>query len=168
MNFPEVESGGNGKDLLKMKGGDTVTGIFRGDPHIFRQHWDGGRSYLCQGKDQCDFCKNGDKPKFRFAINFLVKEGNGYVAKIFEQSYGTYLDLKALHESGYKLESTVVQIKRVGDDKNTTRYSLIPSPKQPGDLKKLDEVPLHNLSNKETNAASAGGETLAGEDDIPF
>lgn len=168
MNFPEVESGTGGKDIVKLKGGDVIAGIFKGNPHIFRQHWENGRSQTCAGQDVCDRCKAGDKPKFRFAINFVIKDGNGYVAKVFEQSYGTYLDMKELHKE-YNLEKTVVQIKRMGDDKNNTRYTILPLKSQPKDFSIFDKVPLIDVKAKVngTGESSASGSEM-NDDDIPF
>ena len=176
MKFPEVGKGnGNGNGLgsgvfLKLKDGDKVQGIFVGDPSIFRQHWIGGRSSQCMGKAECEHCKGGDKPKFRFRINFLTKVDGVWVAKVFENAYGMYLDLKEMHESSYDLPSTLVTLSRTGE-KTDTRYRVLPVKDNGGlksdQLKKLAGIPLNDLSGKSDTPAEAEGEQDANED-IPF
>lgn len=155
MKFPDL--GGNNSSgraagvFIKMKDGDRLQGIFKGDPHIFRQHWVSGRSHLCTGKDQCEHCKAGDKPKFRFRINFIVREDGVPVAKIFEQGYGVYKDLKEMHENSYELPETLVSISRSGEGTNT-RYTIMPVKNngglKPAEFKNFDKIPLNQLSDK--------------------
>lgn len=172
MKFPEVGGGkgdggpGNGT-FLKLKDGDKVTGVFMGDPAIFRQHWIGGRSAPCQGKAECEHCKTGDKAKFRFRINMITKIDGVYVAKVFENGYGMYLDLKELHESAYDLPTTVVILSRSGEGTDT-RYRVLPAKNNGGlkaeDFKKLANIPLNKLT-EEPEAPETAPET---SDDIPF
>ena len=120
---PEGEGGAT---FLKLKDGESIKGVFRGDPFDFQSHWKGG-SVACTGAD-CDFCAKGEEPSFRFRINFVVKENGAYVAKLWEQGWRVYESLQGLDASGYNLEETPVQISRRGSDKNNTTYNVLPVP----------------------------------------
>src|SRR5687768_5022416 len=114
---------------LKLGDGEKVRGIFRGNPHTFKVHWTGNASVPCQGKDACDLCAKGDRPKFRFKVNIIVKDGTAYVAKVFEQGFRTYDAMRNLHaelkEQGLGLDKVVVTISRNGSKQDTT-YSILP------------------------------------------
>lgn len=174
MKFPEIGGGqGGGKNaglFVKLKDGERVMGVFRGDPSIFRQHWVDGRSSLCIGKAEgCERCAAGEKPKFRFRLNFLTKEDGIWIAKIFEGNYGTYKDLKEIHENNYSLPETLVTVSRSGEKQNT-RYVIMPV-KNNGNLKaadfqKLDKIPLNELSESPSTEAEA--EEGDANEDVPF
>lgn len=176
MNFPDVGShrGGNGGPgsgvFLRLKDGDRIQGIFRGDPSIFRQHWVGGRSALCEGKATCEHCKAGDKPKFRFRINFLTKIDGVWMPKVFEQGYGTYLDLKEMHEGSYDLQVTLVTLSRTGEGTDT-RYRVLPVKANGGlkeaDFKKIAAIPLNEL-REESQASAPAPEEQDANEDVPF
>lgn len=166
MKFPDAgggkgSSGGGGGTFLKLKDGDRIKGVFRGDPAIFRQHFIKAdmKSYLCPGKADCSHCKAGDKSKFRFRLNFLTQEDNVWVAKVFEQGYGTYLELKEMHESEYDLPSSCVILSRSGEGTDT-RYRVTPAKNNggmtPADFKKLDAIPLNDLTGNGVAPEEAG------------
>lgn len=150
MKFPSVGGEGSQAGLfVRLKSGEKVLGVFRGEPKIFRQHWVGGRSSVCVGKDTCELCQAADKPAFRFRLNFLTRTDGIWMAKIFEQGYGVYQDLKALHEADYNLEETMVSITRVGEGKDT-RYGIIPmrgnASMTPEHFQALAKIPLNDLT----------------------
>lgn len=157
----------NSGNFMKLEDGQRVKGVFRGDPKIFRTHWIGGRSHLCTGRDTCEHCKAGDKSKFRFLINFVSKVDGVWMAKVFEQGYGVYKDLKEMHENDYDLENTCITLSRSGKGTDT-RYSIIPTKNngdlKPADFKALGAVPLNPLSD------DAAGDTEASDadEDAPF
>lgn len=165
MKFPDI--GGSGgvakKDRLSLKDGESARGVFRGDPHPFRQHWINNQSSFCPGKGgDCPLCASGDKSAFRFRINFVFQENGAWVAKVWEQGWKTYADLKSLHESDYDLEKTVVKVSRRGSGKNDTSYSILPVPNgvlNAADIKAVAAVSLHDLSPREKSEAE--------EDDTP-
>jgi hypothetical protein len=177
MNFPDVGNSKSGSGpssglFIKLKGGEKVQGVFMGDPHIFRVHWVGGRSSLCQGKESCENCKAGDKAKFRFRLNFLTKVDAVWQAKVFEQSYSTYLELKEMHESAYSLPTTLVTVSRTGEG-TETRYRVLPVKDNGGlkaeHFKKLALIPLNELSDKADEEAPAAESAEGGDSgDIPF
>lgn len=168
MKFKKNESSA-GKHFVKLKAGEKIKGIFRGDPLEFRIHWTANRSSDCPGADQCEHCKTGLKAKFRFRINFITKENETYVAKIFEQGWVTYEILDSLHEP-YNLEKTVVEVTRRGEALNTS-YTVVPVPPPNGQVspeleKKLSAIILHDLKNIESLDASIT--TSEYGDDVPF
>jgi hypothetical protein len=118
------------RHFIKLKSGESIQGVFRGDPYDFRIHWlkAESRSVVCDGKELCKLCASGDKSSFRFRLNFIVKEGEDYLAKVIEQGWTSYQALINLQESGYDLEKQIIQISRQGTGLNTS-YSIIPSPK---------------------------------------
>ena len=180
MKFPDV-GGGRGSNggadsglFIKMKDGDKITGIFRGEPKIFKVHWVAGRSSLCtyDGCALCDQAQTNEKlkAKFRFQLNFITKADGVWLAKIYEGSYQTYKELKELHESDYNLEETAVSIKRNGEGTDT-RYAIMPIKNngglKPADLKAIASIPLNPLKGDDNQAGGAPSSD-ANEEDIPF
>ena len=164
------------RNFLKLKSGESIQGVFRGDPYDFRIHWlqKEQRSVLCEGKDKCPVCKLGEKSSFRFRINFITRDGEGYVAKVFEQGWQSYQALINLQESGYDLEKQIMMISRQGTGLNTA-YSIIPSPKgllTPEHQAKMRDVKLNELGHiteAETEPPTAVNEPPHHTDeDIPF
>ncbi len=113
------ESGGS-KNFLKLKDKESVSGIFMGEPHEFCLLWENGKSRAVS--------EDTEGAKFRFRINFVVKEGSVYVPKIFEQGLTVYRQLAELNEE-YGLDQIVTKITRNGTGTDTT-YSLLPLLKQ--------------------------------------
>ncbi len=137
------------RNFLKLKDGESLTGVFRGDLFEYRLHWADNHGSVCPGKDTCTLCATGNKAKFRFRVNFLVKEGSSYVAKIMEQGWTVYELLREMNETDYDLEKYVMKITRRGEKLDTT-YSIIPAPN--GALSeeteaKLKLVPLNDLGH---------------------
>ena len=124
---PKTEGGTSGKNFVRLKAGESVHGIFRGEPYDFRQHWVNNKTQLCTG-DECELCKAKNKASFRFRLNLIINENKAYVAKIFEQGYQVYDYIRSLADSGYDLEKTVVKITRHGSGPNDTSYVIVPVP----------------------------------------
>lgn len=169
MKFPEKTGS---KNLIKLKAGESVRGVFRGEPHIFRQHWVNNRSVLCSGADTCPECKLGQKSSFRFRLNFITKENEVLVAKVFEQGWTVCEALRALNEGDYPLEKFFMKVTRHGQATNTT-YSIIPV--AGGEVtaeqeEKISKVHLNDLNNNPTPQQSEIEEDTfhADSDDIPF
>lgn len=169
MKFEDIPSTGGSNSFVKLKAGESVRGVFRGDPTIYRTHWVEGRSYVCHG-DGCPMCEKGDKPKFRFRLNFVVNENGAYTAKIFEGSYKVYNLLKSLHGADYDLEKTVVRVERQGEKTNTV-YTVLPLPGAKGILseeaeKQISAVKLHELSPLRNAEGVESSEEA--EEEVPF
>lgn len=157
-------------NLIKLKSGESVKGIFRGDPYQFKQHWKNGRGYPCQGMD-CLLCKEVDEegkpryPNFRFRVNFIISENGQWVAKVFEQGGRVYDKVEAL-STEYALDKIQVKITRYGTDKSNTNYEIVPLPRgevTPEMEKKISEVKLNDL-----NPYQATSETPDANEDEPF
>jgi hypothetical protein len=167
MQFREKSEGG--KNFVKLKGGESVTGLFIGELYEFRQHWSEGRgSQLCSG-DKCEACKAGQKPSFRFRLNFIVKEGENYVPKVFEQGWTVYEQLRGLHDE-YDLTKTVVKVARQGDGKNDTTYTVLPAKVQPSAdvIAKLQKLPLLPLEHGAQGVEQSGPINGGSDDATPF
>lgn len=142
MKFKDLPTndGSGSLPFLKMKDGDKVYGVLKGELHEFHQIWNTDKKIVPAGTKGASF---------RFQVNVIVKEGANYVAKVWEQGATVYRALKDLHES-YPLESTVVEIKRSGSTKDDTYYSVLPLPpsKQPGQQAwaVINKIPLNALS----------------------
>lgn len=175
MKFPDVGGGSKGGPaagtFLKLKDKERAKGVFVGDPAIFRQHWIDNRSQRCEGRAECEHCKAGDKSKFRFRINFITKVDGVFVAKVFEQGYGFYKDLKEMHENDYALPETLVSLSRSGTGTNT-EYRITPVKDNDGlkaaDFKRIHAVPLNTLTDKEPEPIEAPADETPVEEDLPF
>lgn len=149
MKFKDRPQGlGFGKDLIKLKSGESVKGVFRGEITDFAVHWKNKRSLLCAG-DGCKHCADPDMEpaKWRFMVNFVMQENGAMVAKIFEQSGATYDTLKGLAKE-YPITQTQMKVSRYGSGPNDTTYALLPLPRWQVEKaleKKLSEVKLHDL-----------------------
>jgi hypothetical protein len=179
MQFKQVvphESGLSSNQFIKLQDKESIKGVFRGDPFDFKQHFikTENKSYNCTGNGNCEWCAKGEKPKFRFRINFITKDADGnYTAKILEHGARFYTSLKSLHESGYNLEKTVVSITRNGKGTDTT-YTILPLPNgvvNESLEKSLSAVKLNDLDNfnKPGQAQREPGEDFdLNEEDLPF
>lgn len=168
-------SSGPGKDaFVKIEPGKSVAGVFRGEPYDFKMHWDNAakRSSTCTQDETCEKCKAGDKPRFRFRLNFVTRDPQTKerVVRIFEQSWQTYQTLAALQSAGYNLERTGIQITRIGEGKET-KYTLAPLPPDKGGAvsdaqeKEISQLKLYDLANPEAGEPRGESEEA---DTVPF
>lgn len=179
MQFEERRE--SNESYLKVGPGEKIRGIFRGTPHTFKTHWTGNKSELCTGPDNCALCTQGDRARFRFKVNFIVKDGNAYVAKVFEQSFRVYDIMRSLHmeltEQKMGLDKVVVTIARNGSGKDTT-YTITPVFGPAGQVnaeleRTLAKVPLNALvkggeDDDDGEDAEAPAHAEEETDDIPF
>lgn len=151
----DKQDGGGKAAFVKLADGESIKGVFRGDPVHFKQHFVNNTGALCPGLATCEHCKAGLKPAFRFRLNFVTNENGAYVAKIFEQGWIVYESLGSLHEE-YDLQKTVVKITRKGEKQNTS-YTIIPLPNGLTDEQaaKIAAVPLQRLEKKAPDSQSA-------------
>jgi len=169
MNFPdERETPVDSRPRLKLKDKESVRGVFRGDIHTYHQHWVGDRSQLCPGRESCSRCKDGaDKPQFKFRLNFITKEKDGFVAKIFEQGWTLFEQLKAIN-AVVPLEKTLVQISRSGSGKNDTTYTVITLPTPIPDLSKVELLRLDDEADEVSAKREATLSPGPKEEDVPW
>jgi len=149
MMFKARQKGG-GKNFLKLKDKDSVTGVFRGDPHTFYQHWVGGRGVTCTRSTGCTHCESGEKGSFRCRVNFIMSEEGKLIAKVFECGGKVYDALSAL-SADCDLSTHKVKITRSGSGTDTT-YSILPVMKDgvltKDALKAVEAVDLNALENE--------------------
>jgi hypothetical protein len=166
MKFPKREGSGNSEGgngpFLRIKDGEQVTGILRGKTYQFYQSGFGAASKVVgpgEGKE-------------RFRHNFIVKEGDQYVAKIWEFGPKIYDALSALEASGWELETTLLTISRVGSTKENTRYTVTPQKKEPtpAAMKEIDKLTLNVLEHREPTTQAPLRNYAPGSDDseVPF
>jgi hypothetical protein len=167
----DIGGGGiDSKHFIKLKDGESVTCVLQGKMRILRKHWKNKQPILCTGKAVCPECQAGDKPKFTFQLNAIVKESSGYVCKILEQGFMMFENVRALNNE-IDLEKTPIKIVRKGAGIDTI-YTIIP-------LAQLDaakeeavkSVELFDLENLDAPVnepkASENGASFE-EDTIPF
>lgn len=166
-NLPKGDS--SSKDYLKLRDGESVKGIFRNDPKEFFVVW--------QNKKPTEVPEGTPNSKFRFRINFVVKEGTSYVPKIFEQGQAVYEQLAELHGE-YPLEKTVCKISRKGTELDT-EYTILPLRDQvtPEMEAVLNSLQYHDLKSKGGSAPNQhmaednedwGPPPPNNDDEIPF
>lgn len=127
MKFKKIDHGTGNDSFLTLKDGDKVKGVFRSDPHEFRQHFDKTTqtSSVCLESRQCPLCVQGHKSSYRFFTNFIIKgEDGAYIAKIFAGGSTVAQQLDALSQD-CDLQTTIVTIRRSGSGLETT-YSIGP------------------------------------------
>lgn len=131
----------SGSELfVKLKDGEEIIGVFRGEPYCFRQIF----------KDQTEYPVDAflKGASFKFKIAFITKDEGKYVAKIFQGSKRvseTLLDAK----NEYGLDCTF-KVKRTGSGKDDTRYSILFKAKlSPAELKEINSIELPSLQRPE-------------------
>lgn len=135
-------------NYVRLKDKESITGIFRGEVFDFYSVWESGKPRIV---DESVF-----GARFRFKINFVVKEGASYVVKVFEQSKTVYEQLGALHDE-YDLEKTLIKITRNGTGKSDTTYTLLPLRQEvpPETLKHIETLPMNPLGQGPNNASAS-------------
>jgi hypothetical protein len=113
MSWDRMKTKGEGGMFVKIKDGESIEGVFRGEPY----------TYYSAFKDPNEYQHWSEGKSFRFKISFLVKEGEEWKAKIFQQGSRVAKDLLAVKEE-YGLDN-VFKIKRTGSDKDDTKYSIL-------------------------------------------
>jgi hypothetical protein len=164
MKFPKRQNNGDGpSNFLKVKDGESVTGILSGKLYIYYQNGFGPTAQIV----------GPGEGKQRFRHNFVVKEGDQYVAKVWEFGPKIYDQLAALDENGWELEKTLLTISRTGSTKENTKYTVTPSKKEPpaAALKEISKLELNHLEPKvfQSEIDSPPLKNYApGSDEVPF
>lgn len=170
MKFKSEAGAADSKNYLRLKNGESAIVIFVGDPYEFRTHWANNRSVLCTEDKSCPHCNMGEKSTFRFRANVIIRDATGYISKIFEQGWATYLALKNLHEGDYNLEKYIMKISRKGSGRHDTSYSIIPVPTgeiTPAIASRIVGIPLQDLKHKE-DPVMAQGENQKDSEFVPM
>ncbi len=118
MKFRDDIDAGGPSNFIKLKDGETVAGVLRGEPHECYVLW--------ENKVKTEVPINTPGAKFNFKINLIVKEGSSYVAKVLEGGAQIYKQLASLSKE-WELDETVVIIGRDGTGLDT-EYTVMPAP----------------------------------------
>lgn len=122
MKFRDDLPDSGGGSFLRLKDKESIVGVFVGDLHEFFTLWKDKVSTIVP--------EGTSKASFRFRVNFVIKEGDGYVAKIFEQGKTVYKQLLEINKE-YPLETIAVKITRQGSGVSDTEYFFMPMLKTP-------------------------------------
>jgi len=162
MKFSKVGDS-EGGDFIRLKDGESVQGVLRGEPFEFHQHWKGQTTVRCIGRDTCTECAAGNKPAFRFKLNMITKEDGKLAVKVLENGWKLYQALADLNAGGWELEKNFIRITRTGSGKNNTVYSAVPVPGgvPPETLARINDLEIKRFT--EADAREPGQD----EDDVP-
>lgn len=154
MQFKASNRGASNPHIINLKGGESVTGVLRGEPIEYESAF-----------------RPGDKPKFQFQINMVVAENGALVAKILRGGWKLYHQLSELNNGGWDLEKHYIKVSRQGSSMNDTVYSAtpLPTPVAPEKLALLAKIQLRTLSAPKTESATpVAEEPMPAEADCPF
>lgn len=169
MKFTKRESVSHGSEnYLKIKGGESINVIPRGEIYEYYVKWENGKSQVV-AKDAGG--------KIRYRVNVIVKDGEKLLAKIWEFGTPVYEQLSSINEE-YDVTKTKIKVTRHGEGLETT-YMLLPLLKEPisdAMLKTIGNIDLHILEPKQrpnsTQPSSAtqdfDGPPMPSFEDIPF
>lgn len=142
----EIESS---SEFLKLKSGEVVTfNILSVKPDKAVIHWANKKKVNCIGKDQCELCAEGDKPKQRWHIK--VWDRKEQKEKQFEFGASIASQIKEIAQLQIENQKTIhdtdIRIKTTGSGLET-EYTVLPVPSNgaipPEILVKYDrEVPF--------------------------
>ncbi len=107
----------NGGSFLRIDG--SVEGVAFGEPFIYYQKKEDGKFVVVPESDPTG--------KFKFMINFILRENGAMVAKILDGGVMVFKALQSLRKAGYNLERTAVRITKTGSGLDT-EYSVLPVP----------------------------------------
>lgn len=148
------------RNFLRLKDGEKIKVIFRGEPHLFYKKF--------EEKEEYNTPVDGAQRRFR--INVLITEADKFVPKIFEGAIGTLSDIHACRAK-YGLDK-IFELGRVGTSTKTRYPVLYDSDLSPEQLKKANAVKLLELSRGRSRAAEDQRREDENEDeveqDIPF
>lgn len=148
-------SGGGGSsiaNLIKLKAGESVVGVLRGEPYEFEHAF-----------------KEGDKAKFRFRLNMVTKVNGAMTAMVLEGGWKLYQGLRTLSEAGWDLETSFVKISRQGSGMNDTTYTAAVIPQAPTSdaLQQVAKIPLNDLTGGQKQPDPHHNQEQPA-DDLPF
>lgn len=157
MQFRKIEEPSGSQDYIKLKDKESIVGIFIGELYEFYS--------VFENKKPREVPEGTDGARFRFRVNFVVKDGPTFTPKIFENSATVYRQLEELHTEYDGLDTIYVKITRNGEGLDTT-YSILPSKQPPKkeELAHIKTLKLHDLTNRKSESNGS----LELNDDLPF
>lgn len=159
INFPpDLENKVSSKTFLKVGDGNSVVGVFKGDPETFYRIYEDGKYKIVPKSDV-----NG---KFTFQMNVIIRENEELVAKLFQGNWHNLEDLKALHKE-YNLEETCIKISQTGE-RQSKRISFMPMIKQKPDQDEIKKIKLLDAKPRSNQQANIGYGDVSGYDSPPL
>lgn len=136
-------------DMIQLKDGQSIEGIFVGQPYEFEKAF-----------------KEGDKPRFRFRVNFVIKEDNVLQCKILEGGWKLSQQLQELTHAGWDLHKCKTRISRTGSKINDTVWSatVLPTPVPETVLALVAKIALKKLDPNEAPKAAPQPAREPGDD----
>lgn len=139
----DIETNGP-SNFIRLKDGETISGICRGE---IREAW-----VIWENKVKSEVEAGTPGAKFNFRVNFIVKEGAVYVAKVLENGIQIYKQLAALSKQ-WEIEETVIFISREGSGLET-EYTVMPAPpKQQATKEAMEHIATIELNDLEPQVA---------------
>lgn len=157
-------SEGNGSNLfLRLKDGESITGICRGEVYTFFNRWTGKTSEVVSEDAE------GAKPRYR--VNFVTVEEGVLVAKIWEFPNAVLEQLEGINDE-YPLEKTKIKITRRGTGTDTI-YMILPllkEPISPKAMKEIEAVHMNILEHKQKPSTETREQKdqYFEEEEVPF
>ncbi len=149
MKFRDVSELSGPSNFIKLKDGETIAGICRGEIEDGFVIW--------ENRVKTPVSEGTPGAKFSFKVNFVVKEGTSYVAKVLEGGIQIYKQLSAL-SAQWDLPDTVILISREGSGPTDTEYTVMPAPPKQQPTKEALEfiasMELNDLSGEPEEKAS--------------
>ncbi len=151
---------------LKVKSGESVKGVFRGEIYEWKAKWN-------QGSKRYDVIENSDPTlNNRFKANFVVWEEGKFVARVFEFGLSVYEQLEELSKHYANLETVKVVISRKGELTDTV-WTVFPLPEglSPSNLEAIGEAKLNILNPKQEVSQEEAYDEFGPpptDDELPF
>jgi len=147
---------GGGDKFLKLKDGESVVGVFRGEIYEFHTKWINNKSIPASPDDP--------EAKTRFRANIIVPVNGKPVAKIFEFSYPVFEQMAMINKIKGDITKVKTHIARMGEG-TSTKYMLMVAD-EPVNLKAIQGIELHIL-NKNQAPEIPSAEPPPGWSDFP-
>lgn len=119
MKFRDISELSGPSNFIKLKDGESIAGICRGEIEENFVVW--------ENRVKTPVPEGTPGSRFNFRVNFIVKEGTSYVAKVLEGGVQIYKQL-AILSAQWDLDETVIFISREGSGPNDTEYTVMPAP----------------------------------------
>ncbi len=146
MKFTSHQSQVQSDKFLKIKDGEVVKGVFRGEIFEYFVKWENGKGIVVG--------PNGGG-KIRFRVNIVIPDGATFKCKVFEFGMPVYDQMEMLNKAYGDLTKIKVAIARKGLALDTT-YMLMPlvqEPLAPQVLAKIEAIPLNILDTQKKEEA---------------
>lgn len=149
--YSDMDIDGGSGDYLRLKSGEVVTfNILSRTPEKNVIHWIDKKKTNCLGKDACDFCAEGNKPKQRWTITVWDRKEQKEKKLEFGPAIASHIKAVAemQAENQQTIHQTDIRIKTSGSGLET-EYAVLPCPmigSIPNDImlkyRSDDEVPF--------------------------